>query len=188
MNYDRVFFFVHTRANVSRLVSRLVAGLMVLQTGSFFTLIEAAAETVIALLRAVEAEVNRQGGGRITDVRIVGFTEDCPRRVFGPWSYRSVVLPPEAGAESSVEAEPPVTQCSSLFRSIMQVGAHMMDGLPQGQQVDMQAVLDQLQERWGSFLPSDERLQAMAASDRVRLRNLFARAHIPAALAARLFA
>jgi hypothetical protein len=102
-----------------------VTGLMVIQNGSFFNILESSPEAVAALLRHVQSEVSRGEDARILSVRVVGFTEDVPERQFGPWSYVSVSLPPEGVI--SVEGEATASLCAGLYRAIITVGQQLKE-------------------------------------------------------------
>jgi hypothetical protein len=137
-------------------------GLLVIQPKSFWGILESSPETVAALMRWMAAEMSPTASAaagrpepRVKSCRIVCQIEDCPTRGFGPWSYRSMVLPPSADTVAfDPENASPVQFSASVYQSIMQVGKACLEGGP--------GVLDLLSERFSSFLPSDDRVCALA--------------------------
>jgi hypothetical protein len=182
-------------------------GLLLVQPTSFWGFVETSPETVAALLRWIDSELPRADGeGRLRSCRVIVQIEDCPSRAFGPWSYRSLMLPPESGV-IDLDAQSPVALSSQFYHTAMSIGAAMLEAgpsvrcrndesrLPVG--IKQQArsavrsrrgrsvgraphrtpaslgrhplqVLDQLQERFGSGLPSDERVCALSEWNKVR--------------------
>lgn len=138
-------------------------GLLVLAPGSFFDLLESPVETVVALLRELCA-VTKRGDAPFDSLRVVACVEDCPSRCFGPWSLREVVVPSEAPV--NLEDASTVQLAVDLMSALTGVGHQLMDLV--GHSGDFAAVLEQqLQEpRFTSQFPSDEKLSAIAASDK----------------------
>lgn len=133
-------------------IDREVTGLLIVQAGSFMGVVETSPEHVASLLR----EMQRTFGASLP-LRVVGFTEDVPMKRFPGWSYCSVSLPGEAAVD--IESESAASLCSTLYRTIIHVGKEIRDsGAP---------AHTQLQERFAQYLPSDERVQALAASEKL---------------------
>jgi len=134
---------------------REATGLLIIQASSVLNIVESSSETVTALLRHVQAEAGRGEEARVTSVRVVAGTEDVPERTLSPWAYAAVSLPPEGTV--LVDADACVGLCTSLYRTVQQVCHQLKEAGPTG--------LEHLQERYAAFLPSDDRVSALAASD-----------------------
>lgn len=134
-------------------IDREVTGLLIVQASSFMGVVESSPENVVALLAALQ----RTYKADTVPIRIVGFTEDVPMRRFSAWTYTTVSLVPEPTVD--LDAEPAASLCSNLYRTIIHVGKEIKDsGAPAS---------TQLRERFAQYLPSDERVAALATSDKV---------------------
>lgn len=157
---------------------REATGLLVIQANSALNIIESSSETVTALLRHVQAEAARGDDARIVSVRVVAFTEDVPERTLSPWAYAAVSLPPEGTVV--VDADATVTLSANLYRTVSQVCQQLKEAGPSG--------LEHLQERYAAYLPSDDRVAALATTDKVRpaaYAHVCMRARVWAAVRAR---
>jgi hypothetical protein len=95
-------------------------GLMIVQAETFFSVVECNPETAIELVGHMQLVA--QAGNNI---RVVGMTEDCLERAFGPWAYRSVVLPPEAGPDVQVDTESAVSLATSVYLTTNRLGREL---------------------------------------------------------------
>jgi len=105
-------------------------GLLLVQPTSFWGFVETSPETVAALLRWIDSELTRTDGeGRLRSCRVIVQIEDCPSRAFGPWSYRSLMLPPESGV-IDLDAQSPVALSSQFYNTAVSIGAAVLEAGP----------------------------------------------------------
>jgi hypothetical protein len=159
-------------ARVLTEVDPTVTGLLVVQPGSFLGVVESSPECVAALLRRLQASY-----GASVPMRILGFTEDVPLKRFGPWTFSSVRLPAEPAVD--VDAEPGVTAlCAATYRTLIHVGRELKasppppsasagavgGGAAAAANLHISALL---QERFAPYLPSDDKVQALALTPKI---------------------
>lgn len=131
-----------------------VTGILIIQQRSCLCLIEAAPETVTGLMRILAAETERPSP-RIVTARVIAHTEDCPARCCPPWTAHTLALPGEAAVD--VDAEAPAALATQLYRTLQQIGTQLREG---------EGKAEALQATFGSYLPSDDRVQAIGSSDK----------------------
>lgn len=90
-------------------------GLLLVQARSFWGVLESSPETVAALFRWMSAE------SKISSCRVILQIEDCPSRAFGPWSYRSVMLPSEGGT-IDLDGTGPVAVATGFYQMALSIG------------------------------------------------------------------
>jgi hypothetical protein len=111
------------RAAHSRVESPDTTGLLVVQAGSFFDLVESPVETVAELLRVLTSIAQRENA-TFGSLRVVACVEDCPNRYFGPWALREVTVPSEGPV--NLEDGSTISLAVDLVAGITSVGQQLM--------------------------------------------------------------
>jgi hypothetical protein len=156
-----------------RAVSAELSGLLVVQPLSFWAMVEGPPECVAALVRALKADSQRAGSRIVPGaVRVVAHVEDVPGSAFRGFFARKFTPPPEGMGAAAVAAEVedahPVAAALPVYRALVNMGQAVLAAAGEG---DTQPLLAALEEKYASALPSDERVQALAAASKVRLRH-----------------
>ena len=146
-----------------------VTGLTVSQNGSFWTVVEGPPEAVVGLGTAIQQAADRIGS-KLGPPRVALALGDCPVRAWGPLAVRSVALAADSQAATALAAEfedaHPATAVVPTYRAIVDLGFDILDTIDRGETRNQ--VLDTLASRFAASLPSDERVQALAAASKVR--------------------
>jgi hypothetical protein len=145
---------------------------MLLQTTSFFNLIEASPDAIYALLRHLDT-LSKADSPLVTDLKVISAVDDCPRRAFQSWSYRSPSLAPEAGF--SLEGEDVLEAGFQLYSKLVAVGQQLTDA--DLTQETLGTALDTLKQRFADYLPSDERVRAFAVHPKTKAVAAFLRVY-----------
>ena len=157
-----------------RSLSAEVSGLLVVQPLSFWALVEGPPECMAALVRALVADSQRPGS-RVQPgaVRVVANVEDVTSSAFRGFFARKYTPPPEGMGAAAVAAETedahPVSAAGPVYRALVDMGQAVLEAAGEG---DTQQLLAALEEKHAAALPSDERVQALAAATKVGARAL----------------
>jgi hypothetical protein len=147
-----------------------VRGLGLVQSQSIISVVESTPAACMAYLKAIAAEcaAAEEGEGQleawsVEDVRVVANSEDCPNSCFGPWAFREITLPREQDID--LEQENVTSAAFSVYSRLVQLGKQLTaKGLSDA---DLSSALDHLKQYYGEYLPSNERVIALAEQESI---------------------
>ena len=145
-----------------------IHGLGIVQSQSLACIVESTPTACMAYLQAIAAECAAAEDGEhqlepwaIEDVRVVANSEDCPRACFGPWAYREISVAREQDID--LEQENITDAAFNVYSRLVQLGKQLTGKeLSEG---DMSSALDHLKQYYGEYLPSNERVLALAEQE-----------------------
>ncbi len=147
-----------------------IHGLGIVQSQSLACIVESTPAACMAYLKAIAAEcaAAEDGEGQlepwaVEDVRVVANSEDCPHTCFGPWAYRDISVAREQDID--LEQENITDAAFNVYSRLTQLGKQMTGKeLSEG---DLKSALDHLKQYYGEYLPSNERVLALAEQESI---------------------
>lgn len=147
-----------------------VHGLALVQSQSIINIVESTPMACMAYLKAVAAECaaaeEEEGqleSWSVEDIRVVANSEDCPNACFGKWAFRGITLPREQDID--LEQENVTSAAFSVYSRLVQLGKQLT--ARDLSDADMDSALDHLKQYYGEYLPSNERVIALAEQESV---------------------
>ena len=147
-----------------------VNGLGLVQSQSIVSVVESTPAACMSYLKAIAAECAAadEGEGQleawsVEDVRVVANSEDCPNACFGPWAFREITLPREQDID--LEQENVTSAAFSVYSRLVQLGKQLT--AKDLSDVDLSSALDHLKQYYGEYLPSNERVIALAEQESI---------------------
>jgi len=147
-----------------------IRGLALIQSQSLVSVVESTPTACMAYLRLVAAECAAadEGEGQleawsIEDVRVVANSEDCPSACFGPWDCREITVAREQDID--LEQENVTSAAFSVYSRLVQLGKQLT--AKDLSEADMTSALDHLKQYYGEYLPSNERVIALAEQESI---------------------
>ena len=143
-------------------------GLALVQSQSFISLLESTPTACLTYLKLIAGECAAAEEGdeglepwSIEDVRVVANSEDCPSACFGPWACREITVAREQDID--LEQENVTSAAFNVYSRLVQRGKQLT--AKELNQTDLNAALDHLKQYYGEYLPSNERVIALAEQE-----------------------
>ena len=145
-----------------------INGLALVQSQSLISLIESTPTACMKYLQliaaecaATEASEGQLESWSIEDVRVVANSEDCPTACFGPWACREITVAREQDID--LEQENVTSAAFSVYSRLVQLGKQIT--AKDLSTKDLNSALDHLKQYYGEYLPSNERVIALAEQE-----------------------
>lgn len=146
-----------------------IHGLALIQSQSLVSIIESTPTACLAYLKLIAAECAASEESEalenwsIEDVRVVANSEDCPSACFGPWAFREITVAREQDID--LEQENVTSAAFSVYSRLVQLGKQLT--AKDLSETDLNSALDHLKQYYGEYLPSNERVIALAEQESV---------------------
>jgi hypothetical protein len=145
-----------------------IRGLALVQSQSLISVVESTPSACMAYLKLIAAECAAADEGEleswsIEDVRVIANSEDCPAACFGPWACREITVAREQDID--LEQENVTSAAFSVYSRLVQLGKQLT--AKDLSQTDLSSALDHLKQYYGEYLPSNERVIALAEQESI---------------------
>ena len=136
-----------------------VHGLCLVQNSTVACLYECPEDTMSAVLKKLD-ELSKDGKV-VKSMRVISCCEGTPARVFGKLTSKILTLQKEPDVD--LEAENPTTAAFYVYTKLVKLGRQLTSQA--STDADMEAALGRLKQYYAEFLPSNERIAAMAGAE-----------------------
>jgi hypothetical protein len=147
-----------------------IHGVALIQSQSLISIVESTPTACMRYLKLIADEcaaAEDSDAGlepwSIEDVRVVANSEDCPSACFGPWAFREITVAREQDID--LEQENVTSAAFSVYSRLVQLGKQLT--AKDLSQTDLNSALDHLKQYYGEYLPSNERVIALAEQDSI---------------------